>query len=331
MNDRAISLLDHYDIEVLRTRKGRGAILCDTDKGCLIFKEYIGNPEKIKVQNLLLKKILQSGILPVEEILPTKEEGLLVEDMDGKRYTLKTYFESRECNIHDIEECMEAVRALARLHKVMCLDKEEMQNCDMQVFSVGKEYEKHNRELRKVWRYLRGKSQKSLFETVLLQEYDYYLEQALEMTCEWQAFACESDLEYIREQGMFCHGDYQYHNIIKTGQGFSVINFERCLLDNPVRDLCLFMRKLLEKSNWSEKLGDSLLEAYNSVRPLSARSFVELYYRLAYPEKFWKIVNFYYNSRKVWIPEKNKEKLEVLSGQEKEKQAFLEAVFRTVH
>lgn len=330
MNDRAIGLLNHYDINVLRTRKGRGAILCDTEKGCLIFKEYIGNPDKIKVQNLLLLKMQQADVLPMEQLLATKEEALFTQDTDGKKYTLKTYFEGRECNIYDMEECLEAVRTLARLHNVMCLNAAEREGLDLQVFSVGKEYEKHNRELKKVWRYLRGKSQKSLFETMLLQEYDYYLEQADSITEEWQAFACESDLEYIKEQGMFCHGDYQYHNIIKAEQGFAVINFERCLMDNPIRDLCLFMRKLLEKSNWSQRLGENLLEAYSGIRPISARSFVELYYRLAYPEKFWKIVNFYFNSRKVWIPEKNGEKLQKITSQEKEKQAFLEAVFRTV-
>ena len=30
---------------------------------------------------------------------------------------------------------------------------------------------------------------------------------------------------------------------------------------------------------------------------------------ISYPEKFWKIVNFYYNTGKAWIPEKNMEKL----------------------
>ncbi|MBQ9136577.1 MAG: CotS family spore coat protein [Lachnospiraceae bacterium] len=331
MNDRAVGLLESYDIEVLRTRKGRSAILCDTDKGCLILKEYTGNPEKIKVQEKLLEKISVSNTVPVEQILKTKEEELLAEDTDGKKYVLKTYFESRECNVKDIEECKEAVRTLAKLHEVMCLPEEKGLTDGMTVFSAGKEFDKHNRELKKVWRYLRNKGQKSSFENTLLGKYDYYLEQALEMTSQFEEFTREDDLEYIREQGMFCHGDYQYHNIIRTGQVFSVINFERCLMDNPIRDLYLFMRKLLEKSNWSEKLGSDLLDAYNNVRPLSARSFVELYYRLAYPEKFWKIVNFYYNSGKAWIPEKNREKLEILAGQEKEKQTFLDTVFRTIH
>ena len=30
---------------------------------------------------------------------------------------------------------------------------------------------------------------------------------------------------------------------------------------------------------------------------------------LAYPEKFWKVANQYYNNRKSWIPEKNMQKL----------------------
>ena len=46
MNDRAVALLEQYEIEVLRTRKGRGAILCDTQQGCLIFKEYTGREEQ---------------------------------------------------------------------------------------------------------------------------------------------------------------------------------------------------------------------------------------------------------------------------------------------
>ena len=330
MNDRVVGLLDQYEIEVLRTRKGRGAIICDTDRGCLIFKEYSGNPEKIKLQDRVLKKLCETGVVPVERIIPNKEEGLLTEDSDGKKYVLKSCCEGRECNSRDLEECREAVRALASLHKAMCLTEEETEQFGLSPFSLEREQEKHNRELRRVRRYLREKGQKSVFESALLREYDYFLAQASEVANDWKAFASDSDLAYIKEQGMLCHGDYQYHNILHYGQGFAVVNFEHCMMDNPIRDLSLFMRKLLEKNGWSRKWGEDLLKVYCDGRPLSAHSYVELYYRLAYPEKFWKIVNFYYNSRKVWIPERNREKLQLVVEQEKEKQAFLDAVFRTI-
>ena len=77
-------------------------------------------------------------------------------------------------------------------------------------------------------------------------------------------------------------------------------------------------------------LGAQLLETYEGERPLSRDSRADLYYRLAYPEKFWKIVNFYYNSGKAWIPGKNQEKLERVIQQEKDKQHFLNEVFRRV-
>ena len=99
---------------------------------------------------------------------------------------------------------------------------------------------------------------------------------------------------------------------------------------HPVRDLYLLLRKLLEKENWSVSLGAELLEVYEKEHPISAHSQIDLYYRLAYPEKFWKIANFYYNSGKSWIPGKNQEKLEKVMAQEKEKQHFLDEVFRDV-
>lgn len=104
----------------------------------------------------------------------------------------------------------------------------------------------------------------------------------------------------------------------------NLVNFEKCVIDSPVRDLYLFMRKLLEKGNWSESIGFDLVNSYDKVRPMEKEEFLQLYYRLAYPEKFWKIVNFYYNSGKAWIPGKNLEKLKRVTEQEKDKQAFLE-------
>ncbi|MDR2043429.1 MAG: phosphotransferase [Clostridium sp.] len=328
MNDKAVSLLEQYDIEVQRTRKGRGAILCDTTRGCLIFKEYIGNTDKVAVQDKLLKQISRMGKVSVEAIFPAKDGSLLVKDHDNVSYILKTYFEGRECNIYDKGECVEAVRTLALLHSCMEVPEEDCPG--LLDYLPGREYEKHNRELRRVKRYLQKKGQKTWFEIALQDSIGYFLEQAEEITGEWQSYADAGTGSEKSCPKVFCHGDYQYHNILRTERGWGIINFEKCLLDNPIRDLYLLVRKLLEKSSWSIPLGKELLKAYDSILPISLYSRIDLYYRLAYPEKFWKIVNFYYNSGKAWIPEKNQEKLEKLLSQEKEKQHFLDVVFREI-
>ena len=325
MNDRAVELLEQYEIEVLHTKKGRGAILCDTSQGTLILKEYTGTPDIIGLQNKLLHKLAEKGLVEVESILPNREGTLFTEDYDGTRYVLKTWTEGRECNIYDKAECLEAMRLLAVLHGCMELSGEEAGG--IEPVSMKKEYEKHNRELKKVRRYLQQRGQKTWFEISLQKYFDGFLEQAKQVSAEWEIY---DKLISRREEVQFCHGDYQYHNMICGKDGWFVVNFEKCLPDSPVRDLYLLLRKLLEKSNWSVSLGSSLLEAYEEVRPLDVLSRIDLYYRLAYPEKFWKIVNFYYNSGKAWIPRRNQEKLEKLVSQEKEKQHFLEEVFRSV-
>ncbi len=328
MNDRAVNLLEQYEIEVLKTRKGRGAVLCDTPQGCLIFKEYTGNEERLAAQNRLLTHLQKFDDIQTERIIPNKEGNLYVKDYDGVMYLLKTYAEGRECNINDKAECLESVRLLARLHSRM----EFEDSAEEHIFSPGVEYGKRNRELKHVRRYLKQRSQKTWFEIRLQQSFDFFLEQAFTLSQEWAEYEKLQERQNGDERRItYCHGDYQYHNLLKVQDGWFIINFEKCVADDPVRDLYLLMRKLLEKSNWSVELGEELLEAYEETRQLSAVSRIDLYYRLAYPEKFWKIVNFYYNSGKAWIPGRNLEKLEKVVEQEKDKQAFLNALFRDVH
>lgn len=335
MNDRAVSLFEQYDIEVIRTRKGRGSILCESRQGLFTLKEFIGSKEKAEIMDILLtrmRKQLPSDI-QVEAILKNKEGGLLTEDTDGTVYMVKSWFEGRECNVKDIEECETAVSILASLHNTMTLSKELVNDSDLagvNTFSLGNEYLRHNKELKKVRRFLKEKSQKTDFELFLNKNYDYYLNQAEQILQDYSQYSFLEDEGDSRGELTFCHGDYQYHNILITDNRTSVINFDKIIIDRQIRDLYLFMRKILEKSNWSQETGERLIAAYDKVRPISAEDRISLYYRFAYPEKFWKIVNFYYNSRKSWIPGKNMEKLQKVLTQEKDKQQFLDEVLGKV-
>lgn len=317
MNDRCVSLLENYEIEVLRTWKGRGAILCETNQGTLILKEYAGHREKSIFQDAVLSQIRQQGFSNIESIIRNKEGELLTVDQDGICYVLKTYFEGRECDVRDMDECTYAMKNLARLHKASIMqEKLSYPGC---VYTVGQEFEKHNKELRRVRKFLKEKSQKTDFEIYLMQCYDYFFNLALQIAEEFRFFG-KGEID----RGITCHGDFQHHNIIFGGKELYIINFEKCMKDSPARDIYLFMRKLLEKSNWHKETGFLLLSAYEEEFKLEKEDYIILYYRLAYPEKFWKIVNFYYNSGKAWIPGKNFEKLVKVNEQEKEKIEFLE-------
>lgn len=322
MNDRAVSVLDAYDLEVLSTSKGRGAILCETSQGMKILKEYTGSREKLELQEALLLRVKEQGQVLTEQLVRNREGELLTADADQVRYIVKDYFGGRECNRKDWGECRQAVRTLAKLHEAM-RDTGLETACELPCVSLWEEFSRHNRELKKVRKYILQKGQKSFFERYLLQNFDLFLEQAFQIEEELSA---DPDGKEKKEAGTYCHGDYQYHNLLYGGGRFAVINFEKLGSDSQMKDLYLFLRKLLEKNNWPLQAGMELLQTYGQARPLSGEDKKQLYYRFAYPEKFWKIVNFYYNSGKAWIPDKNQEKLEKLLNQEKEHTRFVDSL-----
>lgn len=320
MNDRAVSLLEQYDLEVLRTRKGRGAILCETSNGLYIFKEYEGALEKLKFQNKLLCDLKEKGFDCVEQIVPARDGSLIVTDFDRTRYFLKTYYEGRECNINDDTERKEAVRFLAKIHKSLVVPPSVETYPKTDILS---EFEKHNREMKKVRRFLQDKGQKNGFEIYLLKKYDTFYDKAVLVTEDMKSYFSAAEKEYLCTKKPVCHGDFQYHNLLKTENGFALVNFEKSVVDYQVRDFYYFLRKLLEKNNWSPSLGEELIFEYNEEFPMGLYDMLQLYYRFSYPEKFWKIVNFYYNNSKVFIPDKTCEKLERLVETEDMRQMFL--------
>jgi hypothetical protein len=79
----------------------------------------------------------------------------------------------------------------------------------------------------------------------------------------------------------------------------------------------------MEKNGWDGGLGIAVIAAYEKERALEPEEKTLLYAMLLYPEKYWKLVNFYYNSRKSWISSRNLEKLIKIRAQEENRAFFL--------
>ena len=104
-------------------------------------------------------------------------------------------------------------------------------------------------------------------------------------------------------------------------------NFEHVQSNIQVTDLYYFLRKVMEKNQWDVALGDKILNCYQNNVPFKKGELEYISICLIYPEKFWKAANSYHRSRKVWIPAKNLEKLELVIKQTEEKKEFLENIF----
>lgn len=325
MVDQALSVLDQYELEVKGIRKGRGNWIIDCREGDFVLKEYRGGEERAQLQNKITGHIhKETGVL-VQEIIANKEGTLLTKDSEENTYTIQTYMEGRECNLKEEKECEATVRTMARMHKGMVFGETELEN-PITSYSLKKEFSKRNAELRRLRRYLKEKRQKNDFERFLSNSLPVFFEKALEVERDWEFY----ENRFMSQSGerFFCHGDFQHHNVWIDYDQIMILQFEKFVSDMPCRDLYLFLRKLLEKYDWDEALGKHILEVYKKERPISCMEQISLIYRFAYPEKFWKIANYYFNSKKSFVPEKSMEKLEKLLEQEDVKTRFINNVLK---
>ena len=281
----------------------------------------------------LYEYLCAQGFDRVDRIFLTKEGECFAVLEDGSRYILKQWFAGRECDVKRPAEILAAARHLAKLHGGM---RHELEAPVSAGTHLKEEYLRHNRELKKVRRYMRGITPKGEFEFAFLKYFDQMYQWADAAVIELEHSGYDTLYRESIEHSYLTHGEYNYHNILML-QGeynhrrdpykIAVTNFEKFKRDVQVEDLYYFLRKVMEKQGWKVRLGDNMINAYSAVRPLSEAETEYLLIRLVYPEKFWKVANSYYHSNKAWIPEKKIEKLDTAIRQTEEKKRFLEDIF----
>ncbi len=333
MGERGLDVLDKYDIEVLRTAKVRGAIKCETDKGVYLLKEFGGTLQRVELEDKILTALADR--ICVETYLRNNEGGLVTESEEGIKYVVKTWHEGRECNVRESKEACLAVRMMAWMHieltklddvsVIVACDSDTESDMETMSFQPGREpmtslFLRHNRELKRVKTYIKARKTKNNIERIIINSFDMFFEQAV------QALNLSGEV-CVDIPENWTHGEFSHHHVILGPRVNVITEFSRMAKGIQIEDLYYFTRKILEKNKWDIKLANAMFDAYNSVRAVSQREWDYLYLLFLYPEKYWKQLNFYYNSNKVWIPEKNVNKLQAVIAQKPMRDKFLENLF----
>ena len=120
MNDWGKSVLEQYELEVTAVRRGRGALLCDTADGVWLLTPCGASEKHLEAENRILLQLTEQGITGVDRYVRNRDGTYLSEDADHKRYVLKTWWNGTECNPEKQEDCLAAMKTLARTHQGLC-------------------------------------------------------------------------------------------------------------------------------------------------------------------------------------------------------------------
>ena len=323
--DYGLSTLAQYELTADRSARTRGALLCYTSQGLLILREFHGSEKKLKKQQELLLHLKECG-MNTDYFLQNTQESLVSKDKDQMVFTLQHWYEGRECDTKSRDDIIKSVRTLARLHILMKMEPVE----EYRERSLRDEYLRHNQELRKIRKFIRKKGASSVFEKDYLASVEWFLQRAQYAVELLDETEYDSLREKVWREGQVCHGEYNQHNVLMLkgeDETAAVTNFGHWNFDIQMADLYRFMRKILEKYNWNLNLAQEMLREYHRIRPISKAEWQNLRVRFTYPEKYWKLANYYYSHKKVWISEKNVEKLQNLIRQRENWKDFAQKCF----
>lgn len=358
MEDRNLEVFRQYNIKIYNTYRIRGAFIAETDKGLKLLKSLESSKSRVEFENTLLEYLYD---YPYVDLYMKNNAGeLITEDGAGNKYLLKNWFPGEECNLRNEADIANGAANLALLHsclrEVPLSEEQVMKNTGPDLIEL---FDKRNRELKRVRGYIREKKKKNEFELCYINCYDEFYEQAKEATRLLLESNYRALMKEAKEHCYVCHGNYTYHNIImvhaaqgagvlpKTGMREGLIsaavfkskpnmemattNFDKACIGVQCTDLYFYIRKCLEKNDWDIDTGSMILDTYNDILPLDRDERRLLYILLLYPEKFWKITNFYYNGKKSWVPQRNIQKLTSTWEQSRGRKKFLECLANSLN
>ena len=225
-----------------------------------------------------------------------------------------------EINTSKLEDMKEAVRILAVYHNIAS-EVELGNTLSQREVGTTESWQRHYRELIKVRNYIRNRKKKSEFEQIYMKHFEHNRKAAEDSLRTLEQVSAEYH-HYV-----VCHGDFNQHNVLLSKGVYRIVHFENVIYHWPMLDLANFIRKMLEKNEWNEKIGRELIGEYDRYRKMAAIEYRLLYALLLFPEKFWKVTNHYMNSRKTWMSGREVDKLKKVIEQEEMRLKFIENVF----
>lgn len=316
MDEKILELVEQYNIEVTGGYRGRGGYHLTTSEGFWILKEFHSSAGKLIDEQEYKENLIRQGFPLVDEYVKNKDGSYFIQDRYRVVYVLKKYFQGEECNIRKKEEVYQAGENLGRLHRASnaCPVSRRLKE---RYRPLNLQFAKKTRELRRVYRYVSAIGQKNPYERLFAHCFPGFLKQADRAMLQIEALP-----EKALEPGIV-HGDYNQHNILYTREGLATVNFDHFSYESQLLDLHHFLRKVLEKNHFSMEYAYEVIGGYSSIIGLRPLDYQLLYCLLAYPDKFWKVSNHYFNGKKGWIAPKRMEKLNDLIDQNQTKEKFL--------
>lgn len=276
----------------------KDAYMIETSQGQKLIKRVQISPGRLIFVHNAKEHLVNNGFTGVDRYLCTLS-GDPYFAFDNCCYAVVDMIKGKESSFDDDNDLMRSASLLAGLHKASagylapagCKVKNELGK--MPVY-----FRKRLDDIRKMIK--KAKKKNSLFDQLFLKYVDYFYEAGETAYNDLLASSYWKLVDKFSAEKGFCHHDYNHHNIYFSGESATVANFEYCCHELRVYDIANLIRRKMRKCDWSFSKAEMIINSYNTIVNVDKDEMEVLRSILLFPQKFWRVVNRYYNSRRSW-------------------------------
>ena len=298
MNEVDKEIAEKYNLEIKSIVPLKDVFIISTSKGKMILKKTILSPERIQFIHAVKEHLSENNFTRLDRFL-CSTEGIPYLISGGDSYTLTNMIEGNECNFDNRTEIIKSARLLAEMHKASkgfrppenCIPRDELGKLPLY-------FNKRLEEIKKLKK--TALKEKNRFDYMFLQHYDYFHnlgENAIGLITN---SIYDRLVKTAKEEGVLCHHDFTHNNIISNGSELYIINFDYCCFELKVYDIANFLRRKMRKCNWDINEAKVIIDEYRTIEDISEDEFFVMKLILQFPQKFWRVINKYYNSKRGW-------------------------------
>lgn len=309
MEDLYEKILFHgYGMKLYNITRTRRGLIVRTDKGIKELRKTNSDFKSITFENEIKKHLYNKGFRNTDIYLETKE-GLPYFVQNDQSYVMSEYVPAKEIDLLDLGTAKKAATTLATMHTLsQGLTAEGKSNLG-RLTTMCK---KRRAELKRIKKWINNQSKYSPVDIIVVKSFDYFLERTSRTESILTSSAYEEITRVAKDKGTVCHLNYKGDNVRqKEGtDDLYITGFDKSAYDCTLWDLAEFIRRQMKNPQCTEKTIEEILKSYTQVLSIGSEEMKVLGAMILFPAKYFKLLNGYYNKRKVCQSDGIRDKLE---------------------
>ncbi len=287
-----------FNLRISSIKPCRAGYILDTDQGRKYLRQCQCSENRILYVHEAKQHLMSQGFITLDPYSVSLEgQPYLV--IDNQNYILTPFIDGRECEFGEDSDAVRASVVLAAMHKASKGFKgRNGLNITNELGKLPENLTKRYDEVLRMRR--KAERERGAFDYIYLDCVDKFIALAEESLTLLEGPEYGRLVKATLSEGGICHHDYSYQNILMKGSTTYITGFEACGEEIRIYDLVNLLRRKMRKCNWNPQKASLLLKAYSELEPLSKDEVVVMKAMLLFPQKFWRVANRYYNSRRSW-------------------------------